>query len=90
MAMRDCDVGRWPGDGILDWQAGDDARLGAVADIDDRHGILARRVENLLAVVEADLLVVANDQKLSLRGCAEAQCGGERRRAEKCSHGFLP
>src|SRR5262249_15171687 len=75
---RDREVGRRPEDRVLKRQIDDDAWLGAIADIDDRHGILARRAQYRLAVVESDLLVIADDEILGLRRGGEAHHRGQR------------
>src|SRR5260370_25272745 len=69
---RDREVGGRPEDRVLEWQIDDDAWLGAIADIDDRYGVLARRAQYRLAVAESDLLLIAHDQILGLRRSREA------------------
>ena len=84
LVRRDGQVHRRAEDRVHQRQAGEDPgreRIGA--DVDDRHRVLARRQEKLLAGgVPADLLVVADDHQLALAGCCVHAGAACERRAE--------
>ena len=75
---------------LIERQGRDDARLGAVADVDDRQRVLARQGQDRLAVLEYELLVIADDQILGLRHGGASHHGGQRGRAQNSPHDSLP
>ena len=88
-------IDRRPGDRVHQRQVCDDPRLRWIGDVDDRYGVLARRVADGLAIfVERDLFVVAGDQELRSGGAGWYKQGrggrAERQQLEERLHDLLP